>query len=561
MPIYQPLRPAVYRKAICRKAVRREKVHHYPVPLCTGSAFLAVVFTLCINAAGAATQSAVVGYADLHSHPFAEHSFGGSWFHGNIEGSEEHAVARCDGNFLTQTHAATRYGPVSEFVAGYNGLTSGDTGIHLGKRRGYDPRRCQYFLGVEIPGTCPKEHYEHWPSWDTIAHQQMWKNWIRQAHQEGLQLMVASLVESKLLCEVTPRDQRRYSCDEMASIRRQIDIAADFVANNSNWVEIATSSAHARDIIASGKLAFVISIEVTDLFSGGDFVQQLQYFYQRGVRSVQLVHHADSEFAGAVPIPRLVTIAQLAESLDGSIQTDIDDIVCRNAAGASGDCDGDLFLNEQGLTSQGRILLDEMIARDMLVDVAHMSRKALVDTYNIFKPIGYPMFYSHAHFWDTIDASMEKNEKYITPQEISMIVDTQGMVGLRTGPEKTVNYAGTAVGDNCDGSSYSYAQSLAYAVDRGLNVAFGSDFNGFIQQMLPRKGDAACWNSSSEVQAQAGTPDTSSPFDRQGLGHIGLLPRLLQDLQLIGLESRYTDHLNNSAEAFLQMWQRAESAR
>src|SRR6185436_7575044 len=109
----------------------------------------------------------------------------------------------CDGNFPLKTHAATRYPIVSELISGH-GLFGGDTGWHLGRRRGYDRRHCKYFLGIiPIPGTCPRPHFEHWPMWDAIAHQQMWQGWLQQAHAGGLQVMFVSLVESSFLCSQT----------------------------------------------------------------------------------------------------------------------------------------------------------------------------------------------------------------------------------------------------------------------------------------------------------------------------------------------------------------------
>ena len=46
-----------------------------------------------------------------------------------------------------------------------------------------------------------------------------------------------------------------------------------------------------------------------------------------------------------------------------------------------------------------------MMDRGMLVDVAHLSRKAFRDIHTISRQRGdYPILYSHAHTWDTIDS-------------------------------------------------------------------------------------------------------------------------------------------------------------
>ncbi|HEX2223729.1 MAG TPA: membrane dipeptidase, partial [Thermoanaerobaculia bacterium] len=494
------------------------------------------------------------------------HSFGGSWFWGDLEGPINPAVVRCDGNFVGRTHAALRYGGVAEFLGGpLFGEESGDTGWHLGKRRGYDERRCRRFLWVTIPGTCPKPHFEGWPTWTSIAHQQMWQGWLQEAHQRGLRVMVVSLAESNFLCINTPPWQRRYGCDEMESVRRQANFAHGFASRNSSWVGIARTAAEARALIAQNKLALVLAVEVTKLFPTGDYLAQLEDWRNLGIRSVQVVHHADNRFAGAAQIPQLKKAANLVEFLEGGIfetqdVTDIDDIVCRDAAGNSDDCDGIHYLNERGLSADGAGLVNAMMDRGMLLDVAHLSRKSFEDVYNLALPRGYPLLYSHTHTWNTLDTPADdKSEKVLLDSEIHMITDTGGMIGLRTGPENTVQYTSPVQTPNrvdniCQGSARSFAQSLMYAVDRGLDVGFGADFNGFTRQMKPRYR-SECSLDSLRIAFNGGP----NWFQSKGLGHVGLLPELMADLQQVGLPQAYLDHLNNSAETFLQLWERSES--
>lgn len=532
------------------------------------------------------------GFADLHVHIATEYAFGGNWLHGHLEGDAAHAVGRCDGNSPTiylpatnslakiPTHAATKYRVVDEFIGAYGkdeyggALTSGDTGVHLGKRRGYDPRQCQSICLLPnpfnpanclvnpsiIPGTCPKEHFEHWPSWDTIAHQQTWEGWIRQAHQKGMSLMVVSLMDSELLCNVTPNLSRKYACDEMATIYRQLDAVKNFVAAR-DWAEIAYSAEQAREIIHSGKLAMVLAVEVTNLFPEGDYLAQLDQFYDLGVRSFQVVHHANNRFGGAVPIPKLVDLARQVEALSFTEFTAIDDFQCVNSQGQTGDCDGATYLNPQGLTTHGKILVKAMMAKGMLVDISHLSRSSIRDAYQLAKSYhNYPLFYSHAHFWDVIDSG-HKNEKYINAEEIGYIKDTGGMIGLRTGPEKTVSDFEhfSNVDNNCQGSSRSFAQSLAYGDYHGLNIGFASDLNGFIQQMLPRHGDSdeSCGGDLHQQAQQF--YGTGTDFDKQGLGHIGLLPEIITDLDAVGMKPSPINNIESSSESFIQMWERSES--
>lgn len=519
------------------------------------SLLLVLGVLLCAGPASAQVQ----GYADLHSHLMGEHSYGGSWFWGDLEGPMNPALVRCDGSFPFKTHAETRYPFVAEFINGPSAASnpeSGDTGWHLKKRNGYDNRRCRRFLWFNIPGTCPDPHFTGWPTWTSTAHQQMWQGWLQQAHQGGLRVMVVSLAESNFLCTSTPPEFRRYGCDEMSSVRRQALLAQGFVSRNSSWVGIARTPAEARALIAQGKLALVLAAEITKLFPTGDFYAQLDDWRSLGIRSLQVVHHADNRFAGAAQIPDLKLAAMLVEILEGHDVTGIDDIVCRDGSGAVGSCDGETYLNERGLTSEGAMLASALMDRGMMLDVSHLSRKAFRDVYNLALPRGYPLVYSHVHTWDTISDG-KKNEKFLRDDEIQMITNTGGMIGLRTGPESTVQYNSPSgqVSNMCQGSPRSFAQSLMYSVDRGLDVGFGADFNGFIRQIKPRHRDD-CPIDKLRIDLVGGGPNW---LQSKGLGHVGLLPELMADLSAIAVPQPYIDHLNQSAEKLLRLWERSES--
>ena len=77
-------------------------------------------------------------------------------------------------------------------------------------------------------------------------------------------------------------------------------------------------------------------------------------------------------------------------------------------------------------------------------------------------------------------------------------------------------------------------------------MAFGADFNGFIQQTRPRFGaNGACsagFQAEADAQAdqqralRAGAAGHAT-FDEQGLAHVGLLPDLVKDLKQLGVNT------------------------
>ncbi|HLL83107.1 MAG TPA: membrane dipeptidase [Longimicrobium sp.] len=513
----------------------------------------------------------VPGFAELHHHMFAEEAFGGGWFHGSALGTLD---ASCDGGeppsdharvrqdvrdlllYCPQTEALAATVPVladllavggsagSEFIAKTQG-TQGDTGLHL--------KRTELGSG--------------WPRWDTLAHQQSWHGWLRQAWQGGMRLMVVSAVSNGFLCNLVPPANLNRPCDEMADVEVQLQMAKSFAAQNSGWVEIALSPAHARQIIAANKLALVLSIETSKLFGSRDWRSELDRFHALGVRTLQPVHQLDNRFAGAAPHNPIFQVAQFMENCsvdyDCGITTGSFTLGFDVYRDAQGNC-----RNTKGLTADGRALIQAMMSKGMLVDMAHMSERSVMDTFGLAQANAYyPLYMSHGHFREVMNPDIAKYEKTTPAEVVRFIRQTGGIFGLRTAHEETRTYTPAGIANNCHGSSRSFAQAYEFG-RRGLKVplAFGADFNGFIQQTRPRFGDTGACSATFRAEADSharhqvlyGPARVGSEFDEKGLAHVGLLPALLEDLAHLGAN---TTPLQGSAEAFVRMWERAAGPR
>lgn len=509
---------------------------------------------------------AVPGFAELHHHMFAEQAFSGGWFHGSHTGT----LARCDGGAPESDHARVRMdlsnmlnlcpssggvdlstNPIlkalfgiggavgSEFIGKIEG-TQGDTGLHLGRR--------------EIPS--------EWPRWDTIAHQQSWEGWLRQAKDGGMSLVMVSLVSNEFLCKVLPYQNIERSCDEMADIERQLQMARDFDAR-TDWVEIALSPAHARQIISAGRLAMVLSIETSKLFGTRDWRTELDRFYSQGVRSIQPVHQLDNRFGGAALHNAIFQAGQFLENC----HIDFDCGVTTGSFTLGFDVDSSCR-NVKGLTAEGRALVQALMSKGMLVDIAHMSERSVQDAFALAQANAYyPLMISHGHFREVMSPDLADDEKTTPAWVVRYLRQTGGMFGLRTAHDETRAYTRSGVANNCQGSTRSVAQAYEFG-RQGLkvNMAFGADLNGFIQQTRPRFGSHGACSAGfqAEADAQAYQQTLSAPgrlgteFDEKGLAHIGLLPDLLRDLRNLGAN---TAGLESSSETFIRMWERANSAR
>lgn len=505
----------------------------------------------------------VPGFADLHVHQAAQLGFGGNQLWGSHIGPPEEALAQCGP--ATVGGEIARSLPLPH-VSTLHGLMPFNASVGEGEAR----------HGSGAPG------FGDWPHFNDVLHQQVHEDWLKSAHERGLNLVVASAVNFEPLCYILkvlyPEAGDRNTCRDMESVERQIEAFID-MDERRDWYEIAMDPWHARQIIHDGNLAVVISMEVSHLFpyDAGPPRTQLDRLHAMGLRTLQLAHETNSRYAGAAPHRNLF---EAFEALKWPT-TDPG----RLFAGARGealdafgfDYDED-GKNAAGLTGVGRNLVGAMIDRHMLIDVAHLSERSVRDVYELVanEHDYYPLYNSHTRFEPllTVDDRKVQQEFLTTDEQLGYIRETGGMIGLRTGQNTILGYQEDgpgAVSNTCFGSSRSFAQLVHYGRDAGVRMGFGSDLNGFINQLGPRFGPEGCpaGDERREAQLAAQLEGPRSPcressegsggrdFDTEGLRHVGYLPDLLADLRDLGTPG--VDVLESSAEAFLRMWERAWS--
>lgn len=541
------------------------------------------------------------GSADVHHHLFDEDAFGARWRNGTVSGLPH----TCDGHgfglpshgriatllpvlgdlagcpsalatlqtapgALAATALASAVGPAafSELIGKIEG-SGGDTGLHL-KRRS--------------PGS-------GWPRWDALVHQRGQANGLLKAHLDGLQLIVVATGGFAPFCELLPVSNN-YGCDEMADVDRQIALAHQFASANASWVEIALDPQHAMNIINSGKLAMVIAIETTDLFNtlfadpthppdAAAIAAVVQKYYDPpyDVRSVQLAHETDNGFAGAALINPLFEVFQFADNRYGpSCVIDTDCARPRLGFDVFEDADG-VCKNARGLTPEGDLLVQALMSRGMLIDVAHLPERGILRAYQLAKQnTYYPLFHSHTKFRELEPTYGGTNHNVIEHSVPAWVVQklrrTGGLVGLRIGYLEERGYTPSGVANTCAGSSRSLAQAYEFG-RQGLKVpmAMGSDVNAFTQNTRPRFIDrslpgnpkqnpnGACsagFRAEGICQAKVQTNKLGTAYDTRGLGDTGLEIDVLRDLERVGLSAGAVVPLRyQSAEHFIRMWLRA----
>jgi microsomal dipeptidase-like Zn-dependent dipeptidase len=563
--------------------------------------FFLSIFIFFTSSGSAQTPTPILGFADLHNHQFANLGFGGGMLVGapfsNTPGGIADALPYC-----------------SDFhgLFGENDPFEWAEGLGLTHRVGGWPQ------------------FDGWPRWNSITHQQVYYEWLKRAFDGGLKLMVMLAVSNKTLCEIVYSPEPGFTCNDMDAADRQIDAAyalqnyIDFLSGGSGmgWYRIVTSSAEARQVINSGKMAVVLGIEVDTLFNCGEnsgctdlyVAGELDRYYRKGVRHVFPVHLINNGFGGAALYEDMFNVLNKIEtgeyfwpydcSADGynfklgslfpslSWLGDHDPVpfyysLLESANSNVAHC------NSKGKEPLGDSLIKMLMDRKMIIDIDHMDRRLTSETLRLAEEKDYPVVSGHTGLLG-ISSGAKRTEAQKDDATLERIRNLGGLVGtiLHQGKRDQIAEApGSPVAHDCGSSSRSWVQSYLYAVQKmGGAVALGSDFNGGVKQPAPRFGPDACdgdrsgpQDSGSRVlyplvtetavvmdKSQMGgrpyinifnpeVPPRVFDINVDGLAHVGMLPDFIADLKELGLSSQDLAPLFGSAEAYVHLWEKIEA--
>jgi microsomal dipeptidase-like Zn-dependent dipeptidase len=423
-----------------------------------------------------APDEPISGIADIHNHLFTNEGIGGRVLWGKP--FHKYGVAAALQN-CTRFHGLLGVldlpsKPVDEELLHLN-----DGWPHFDR----DGPSGKDVFGLPIP--------DGWPRWDSITHQQEYYRWLERAHRGGLRLLVQLAVSNGVLCRLTRAHAPGYSCDDMEAVDRQIAKARELVqyiddrsgGPDRGWLQIAESPAQAREIIASGKLAMVLGIEVDSLFgckvgecNEADVLSSLEHYRSLGVRHLFAVHAFDNAFTGTALYMPFFTVGNHlinGEFLDATacselgvtgIQYNANDAVSVIVAAlglrefpvyapsTSGHC------NPRGLTPLGDYLIQQMISHQMIIDVDHLSAIAKNRVLDIAEAANYPVVASHVWPLAAYKGKL-RTELLTTDAQMRRIRDLGGLVAPINHQHDSADHAANLsfVDDDCNQSSKAWA--------------------------------------------------------------------------------------------------------
>jgi microsomal dipeptidase-like Zn-dependent dipeptidase len=525
------------------------------------------------------------GYADIHVHQMANLAFGGSIVWGSAFGPPDIALT-----------------PIpDQFRHGHETAEGAVTG-----------RPLQVILNGRIRGYWHDERgapdFSSWPRASIWTHQQVYEDWLLRAYRGGLRLMVMLAANSEdvfgrgenalplpLRHRVfQPAKMPGRSANDMESLewqvreayRMQAAIDARAGGRGRGWYRIVRDPEEAGLIISQGKLAVILGTELQHLFNcdsdrptctDAAIVEGLNRLEGMGVNYVFPIHHKANQFGGPAMFQPL-------------------------NHGASQKC-ADLAhkCSTEGLTTRGRFLIAELMARGMLIDTEHLSRRAFAEALDIAEAAHYPVLAGHVVPFD-LQTGDAQTERARTADQLRRIFRVGGIAA----PILSVSsgeYAGAGrVAIRCDdphegggpdqwANVYFFLRDLAAAEGAPTRaIPFGSDWNGFGGLPGPRfDADDGCVPRKTRtgqvvdkeqpvtypitlppalVQAETSGTSTLGRFEwpvgvRQwdynqvGTAHIGMLPDFIQNLRQLGITLADLEPLYRSARGVVDLWKAA----
>ncbi len=463
--------------------------------------------------------------------------------------------------------------------------------------------------------------FASWPARDSLTHEGMYYKWVERAWRAGLRVMVNELVENEVLCTLySTAKGRLQDCNEMNSVYRQAEfmkqmqdyIDAQEGGPGEGWFRIVRSPAEARQVIAQGKLAVILGIEVSHVLNcnlkvlpGGieqpgcdraSIDAEIQKLWDAGIRQLFPVHEFDNALGGnGIFNGDVLNVGNFIDTNRFWTTYDCPDpeanpyyfgggafMVTAGIPGMFGVFDdttplgsplrsllnGRLGLpayktdkkqcNVRKMSELGRYAINRMMDRGIIIDVDHMELTMKGDVINM-----------------ALARKTASGEPY-------PVTSTHGAQGglLQSDAINLFKTGGIIYDYKSNGQGYTGAVEKARAAHaasgttKPFAVGFGADTNGLGGQAGPRGSDrkpiqypftlfqGPDWNPAIFGQTTPVTFDRQKSgerifdIDKEGQAHYGLIADFVEEVRIEG-GTKALEALYLSAERYLQMWEQA----
>lgn len=417
--------------------------------------------------------------------------------------------------------------------------------------------------------------FRDWPKPSVLTAEGTYWTSIERSWKAGLRVLTVDLVDNESLCAMM--SDRRNPCNDMTSVRTQAaDLRAlqDYIdaqagGPGQGFFRIVTDPAAARAVAASGKLAVVLGMELSDPMGCGVFLGQpkcgradvdrwLTELRNIGVSSFFPVHKFDNAFGGTKmdhdTTGLLVNAGNFmqtgtfwnVQSCNGPehdstqpsvpIAGNINQFLSNLTGPLLGGAPLPLYAagphcNVRGLTDLGEYLINKMIDHGFLIEVDHLSEATADEVMTIIEKRHYPGVLS-SHGWDSTKTTQRVYAAggFATPYASEPVTFVKNWREARTMPRP--------------GGDFGYG--------------FGSDMNGLAGQGAPL--------GPNTIQYPFTSHDGKVTFDRErwgdrtfdintdGTATYGTYADWLEAVRVLGGPDIMTD-VFHGAEVYLRLWE------
>ncbi len=530
----------------------------------------------------------LIGYVDMHAHPMAHLAFGGKCLHGAPDvGVPVPAIPKGEALNTTGCFNYKRAENINEALCNCNvthgGWSATDNQCGDDIRKGLiriTEESLKAKTGHHEEGAKGFPELNSWPAHNDLTHQQMWVDWVKRTYQNGLRVMVALSVNNATysaafsgLNDINPDDVSSSNI-QITEMIKMVDRHNGSPGSIDNWMEIARTPKELRRIVRANKLAIVLGIEVDNI---GNFHKnnnidpyrlteatktavrnEITRIFDQGVRYIFPIHVIDNKFGGSAVYESTFDYSnyhQTGKFWDIDCASPSDSIGYNYKAykwiiGLAGakmgvdiarrpptprTCDIG-HKNKLGLTPLGQFALSEMMKKGMIVDIDHMSDKAVEETIRIAERFDYPLNSGHNGI-----RPPQGNERALKYSHFRRLSKLGGMAGVGTDSTTATafqqNFLQLLIAMNYDG------------------VAVGTDANGMVKLPVSTTGSKVRYDNNFPM---CKTGNRSWDYNKEGVAHYGLLPDFFKDVQNQVGGQAVIDALNRSAEYFAKMWEKCE---
>jgi microsomal dipeptidase-like Zn-dependent dipeptidase len=407
---------------------------------------------------------------------------------------------------------------------------------------------------------------------DNLTREGTYWRWVQRAYLGGLRLMVMSINENRVLCSLQP--VKVTDCDEMATVRRGLDdiralqryVDAQAGGPGKGFFQIVTDPYEARRVINQGRMAVVLEIEISEPFGCRNVLaptcdraridRELDDLHRRGVRSALLLNKYDNPLTGV----------RFDSGVEG-VLTNVGNLASAGSFWSAKTCteplsDNPIALadpglltalktltgitlpppplypkaphcNTRGLTALGEHTVNALMDKRMIVNPDHMSQKAVAATLTLLERRGY-----------------------------SGVISPHGWMDPGNWP-RLWKLGGLAFPGHSDAAQYvkDWETYRPRSTPYRFGWGYGADLGGLSTQpgpgglTYPFKGLDPAVTFDRQT-----TGRRTFDYAQEGVATYGQYADWLADLKRVG-GAQLAQDLWDGAEAYLEMWERAEGVK